>query len=208
MLHACVSFKRTALGKEIYLSTDIETDGPIPGANSMLSLGSVAFDAAGSEIAAFAINLETLPGASADPKTMAWWQTEPAAWQAARTDPVEAGAAMKRYLDWVEPLPGKPVFVAYPLLFDMMFVYWYLIRFCGRSPFSHSGIDIKTMAYAAMGSENYRAVGKKHMPKHWLPPAAPHTHVAVEDAREQGKLFFNIRADLKAMTARGPERKS
>lgn len=192
---------------EIYISTDIETDGPIPGANSMLSLGSVAFDAAGSEIAAFAINLETLPGAAADPKTMAWWQTEPAAWQAARTDPVEAGTAMRRYLGWVEALPGKPVFMAYPLLFDMMFVYWYLIRFCGRSPFSHSGIDIKTMAYAAMGSENYRAVGKKHMPKHWLPTAAPHTHVAVEDAREQGKLFFNIRADLKAMTARGPEGK-
>lgn len=187
---------------ETYISTDIETDGPIPGPNSMLSLGSVAFDAAGNEIAAFEINLETLPGAAADPKTMEWWKTEPAAWQAARANPVEAGAAMKRYLDWVDALPGKPVFVAYPLLFDMMFVYWYLIRFCGRSPFSFSGIDIKTMAYAAMGSGSYREASKKHMPKHWLPPAAPHTHVAVEDAREQGKLFFNIRAALKSMAAR------
>jgi hypothetical protein len=189
---------------ETYVSTDIETDGPIPGPNSMLSLGSVAFDSAGKEIAAFEINLETLPGAASDPKTMEWWQTQPEAWKAARANPVEAGAAMKRYLDWVEALPGKPVFVAYPLLFDMMFVYWYLIRFCGRSPFSFSGIDIKTMAYAAMGSESYREASKKHMPKHWLPPAAPHTHVAVEDAREQGKLFFNIRAALEEMAARAP----
>ena len=189
---------------ETYVSTDIETDGPIPGPNSMLSLGSVAFDAAGREIASFEINLETLQGAATDPKTMEWWKSEPAAWKAARANPVEAGAAMARYLDWVEALPGRPVFVAYPLLFDMMFVYWYLIRFCGRSPFSFSGIDIKTMAYAAMGSESYRAASKKHMPKHWLPPSAPHTHVAVEDAREQGRLFFNIRAALKEMSARGP----
>lgn len=188
---------------ETYISTDIETDGPIPGANSMLSLGSVAFDAAGKEIAAFEINLVTLPGAAADAETMAWWKTEPAAWAAARREPVEVGAAMKRYLDWVEALPGKPVFVAYPLLFDMMFVYWYLIRFCGRSPFSVSGIDIKTLAYAAMGAESYREASKKHMPKHWLPRSESLSHVAVEDAREQGKLFFNIRAALKDMAARG-----
>jgi len=192
----------TALDKkvsEVYISTDIETDGPIPGENSMLSLGSVAFDASGTEISSFEINLETLPGAKPDPKTAEWWATQPEAWAAARKNPVEPKAAMARYLAWVEGLPGKPVFVAYPLLFDMMFVYWYLIRFCGRSPFSHSGIDIKTMAYAAMGSTSYREANKKNMPKHWMPPAAPHTHVAIEDAREQGRLFFNIRAALKAM---------
>lgn len=191
---------------ETYISTDIETDGPIPGANSMLSLGSVAYDAAGKEFAAFEINLETLPGAAADPETMAWWRTEPEAWTAARANPVEAGAAMRRYLGWVEALPGKPVFVAYPLLFDMMFVYWYLIRFCGRSPFSFSGIDIKTMAYAAMGSESYRDASKNRMPKHWLPQAAARPHVAIEDAREQGRLFFNIRAALQEMAAPGPAR--
>lgn len=29
--------------KEIYVSTDVETDGPIPGPHSMLSLGSAAY---------------------------------------------------------------------------------------------------------------------------------------------------------------------
>lgn len=189
---------------ETYVSTDIETDGPIPGVNSMLSLGSVAFDAAGREIAAFSINLDALPGAAPSPGTMAWWQTQPEAWAAARRDPVEAGAAMRRYLDWVEGLPGQPVFVAYPLLFDMMFVYWYLIRFCGRSPFSFSGIDIKTLAYAAMGSESYRDASKKNMPSHWLPSTSSLSHVAVEDAREQGRLFFAIRAVLKEMAGMIP----
>jgi hypothetical protein len=186
---------------EIYVSTDIETDGPIPGENSMLSLGSVAFDAHGQEFACFAINLDTLPGAKSDPRTMEWWKTEPDAWAAARENPVEPGAAMMRYLDWVEGLPGQPVFVAYPLLFDMMFVYWYLIRFCARSPFSFSGIDIKTMAYAAMGSTSYRGATKKSMPRQWHPPHAKHRHVAVADAREQGHLFFNIRKVLQDLVA-------
>jgi hypothetical protein len=185
----------------VFVTLHIHTDGPIPGANSMLSLGSVAFDAGGREIASFEINFETLPGATPDPKTAEWWKTQPEAWAPARANPVEPKAAMGRYLQWVEGLPGKPVFVAYPLLFDMMFVYWYLIRYCGRSPFSHSGIDIKTMAYAAMGSTSYRGASKKNMPKEWMPPAAPHTHVAIEDAREQGKLFFNIRDVLKDYAA-------
>ena len=183
---------------EVYVSTDIEADGPIPGANSMLSLGSVAFDDAGREIASFAINFETLPGAAGNPKTMAWWQTQPDAWAAARRDPVEPAAAMRRYLAWVESLPGTPVFAAYPLLFDMMFVYWYLIRFCGRSPFSHSDIDIKTLAYAATGSRSYRSATKRNMPRAWQPPWVRHSHVALEDAREQGLLFFNIRRALQA----------
>ena len=193
---------RAGARSETYVSTDIETDGPIPGENSMLSLGSVAFDGNGAEIASFEINFAALPGAAPNPKTMEWWQTQPEAWAAARKDPVEPKAAMARYIAWVDKLPGDPVFVAYPLLFDMMFVYWYLIRFCGRSPFSHSGIDIKTMAYAAMGSASYRGAAKRNMPKHWKPPRNKHTHVAIEDAREQGRLFFSIRNELKGIVAR------
>jgi len=35
------------MSKEIYISTDVETDGPIPGPNSMLSFGSAAFEVDG-----------------------------------------------------------------------------------------------------------------------------------------------------------------
>lgn len=163
--------------------------------NSMLSLGSVAFDAGGAEIDALQINLEPLPEATPDPRTMDWWKGQPEAWAAARVDQEPPEQAMVRYAGWVDDLPGRPVFVAYPLLFDMMFVYWYLIRFAGRSPFSHSGIDIKTMAYIGMGSAAYREATKRNMPKRWLPQRR-HSHVAIDDAREQGELFFNIRKAL------------
>ncbi len=175
---------------EIYVSTDVEADGPIPGCNSMLSFGSAAFLADGSLVDTFSANLETLEGAKGDPKTMAWWQSQPDAWKACRVDTVPPGQGMGEYAEWLDGLPGKPVFVGYPVTYDFMFVYWYLIRFVGRSPFSHSGLDIKTYAFAML-DQGYRASTKRYMPKRWF-PAARHTHVALDDAIEQGELFCNM----------------
>jgi hypothetical protein len=100
---------------------------------------------------------------------------------------------LKKYASWVESLPGKPVFVAYPAGFDFMFVYWYLIKFAGKSPFSFSALDVKSYAMAMLKTE-YRESSKRNMPRHWFPPA-PHTHVALDDAIEQGLLFCNMLAE-------------
>src|SRR5271156_2694404 len=117
---------------EIYVSTDVETDGPIPGVNSMLSFGSAAYTADKVLVSTFTANLELLPGAVGDPETMSWWRGFPEAWADARTNLEDPAAAMTRYVAWVEQLPQRPVFVAYPAGFDFLFVYWYLIRFAGR----------------------------------------------------------------------------
>lgn len=179
--------------QEIYVSTDVETDGPIPGVNSMLSFGSAAYLANKTLISTFTANLETLPGAIADPNTMAWWQTQTEAWEACRKNLQKAEVAMKNYLGWLKNLPGKPVFVSYPVAFDFMFVYWYLIRFTGESPFSHSALDIKTYAMAML-KKNYRDSTKRNMPKTWF-DRLPHTHQALDDAIEQGALFCNMLAE-------------
>jgi hypothetical protein len=175
---------------EIYISIDVETDGPIPGPHSMLSFASAAYTADKRLLSTFTANLETLAGASADPRTAAWWATQPEAWAACRSNLEEPGAAMQRYLAWVKAQPGKPVFVAYPAGFDFLFVYWYLIRFAGESPFSHSALDMKSYAMAVLKT-GYRDSTKRHMPKAWFDPL-PHTHVALDDAVEQGALFCNM----------------
>ena len=175
---------------EIYVSTDVETDGPIPGPHSMLSFGSAAYLADKTLVATFSANLALLDGAVGDPKTMEWWESQPEAWAACREGPRPAAEAMAEYCTWLEELPGKPVFVGYPVAYDFMFIYWYLIRFVGRSPFSHSGLDIKTFAFAVLG-KSYRASTKGTMPKRWFSQAR-HTHVALDDAIEQGELFCNM----------------
>jgi hypothetical protein len=53
--------------KEIYVSTDVEADGPIPGPNSMLSFGSAAYTGGKKLIGTFSANLETLPGQNGGP---------------------------------------------------------------------------------------------------------------------------------------------
>ena len=100
---------------------------------------------------------------------------------------------MKEYVAWIKSVGGRPVFVSYPAAFDFMFVYWYLMRFAGESPFSHSALDIKTFAMSLLGV-GYRDSTKRNMPRHWFDPHR-HTHVALDDAIEQGALFCNMLAE-------------
>jgi hypothetical protein len=178
---------------EIYVSTDVEADGPIPGPHSMLSFASAAYLADKTLIGTFEANLTLLPEATPDPRTMEWWAGQPEAWAACRSNLREPAAAMPEYVAWLKSLPGTPVFVAYPAAYDFLFVYWYLIRFAGESPFSFSALDIKTYAMALLGGE-YRESVKKNMPRRWFDDL-PHTHVALDDAKGQGTLFCNMLAE-------------
>lgn len=180
------------MADEIYVSTDVESDGPIPGVNSMLSFGSAAYKRDKTLVSTFSANLELMDGACGDPKTMTWWQAQPDAWSACRQDLQPPAQAMVNYVAWLKALPGTPVFVGYPVAFDFLFVYWYLIRFAGESPFSHSALDIKTYAMALL-DKPYRQSTKKNMPRVWFDDL-PHTHCALDDAIEQGALFCNMLA--------------
>lgn len=180
---------------EIYYSVDIETDGPIPGPYSMLSFGAAAFSEAGALIDTFEMNLELLPEATQDPGTMEWWGKQGNAYATTRVDTMDPTDAMKRFVFWVKTLSesrhAKPVFVGYPAGFDFLFVYWYLIRFAKESPFSFSALDMKTYAMRTLGLK-YRDSTKKNFPKEWIPEGRPHTHVAIEDAIEQGEMFMRM----------------
>jgi hypothetical protein len=185
--------------QELYVSTDIEANGPIPGPYSMLSLGSAAYKGDGTLVDTFEVNFELLEGDSGGAKeTMAWWASQPKeAWEACRKNAQPVAQAMKGYAAWLELFKDdglNPVFVAYPAGFDFLFVYWYLMKFVGSSPFGFQALDIKTYAAAALGCD-YKMAVKKNMPKRWFKGLPRHTHVALDDAKEQGLLFLNIRAE-------------
>ncbi len=175
---------------EIYVSTDIEMDGPIPGPYSMLSLGAAAFSADKNLLDTFSVNLETLPGASTHPDTMAWWETQPEAWAAARIDPQPPVDAIKAFDEWVRSLPGRPVFVAYPAASDFLFIQWYLFTYIGESPFGYRALDMRSYAMAVL-KQPFHESGKEHVPQEWLEPN-PLTHVALDDAINQGRWFCNM----------------
>lgn len=178
---------------EIFVSTDVEADGPIPGPNSMLSLASAAFTADGALVGTWEANLLPLEGAQADRETLEWFQSkQAAAYAATQVNRRDAAEAMRDYLAWIKALPGKPVFVGYPASYDFMFVHWYLTRFTGERPFSHAALDIKSYAMAMLKKDSFRSVVKGSFPKRWIPDDMPHTHVALDDAKEQGMIFIKM----------------
>lgn len=175
---------------EIFVSTDVETDGPIPGEYSMLSFGSAALKPDKEIIATFSANLYLLAGARQDESTMEWWKSQPLAWQAHRQDLQHPQDAMKRYLEWLKSLSGELVFVGYPVSFDFMFICWYLMKFAGKNPFSFYTLDIKTFAWSMLKVPFY-SISKSMMPKQWF-DKCDKTHIALDDAIEQGMLFCNM----------------
>jgi len=196
---------------EIYISVDIEADGPLPGPNSMLSLGAAAFVLDNDKknevlvprlVSTWTGNLQQIEGANMDPNTKVFWEKNPAAWAECRKEPLlRADLAMESFAKWVVSFKRKenggyrPVFVGAPAGFDFTYVYWYLIRFYGSSPFSFSALDMKTYVSAVMDLP-YHDSGKRSYPKRWF-TNLPHTHVALDDAIEQGYLFCNMLKERK-----------
>src|SRR6201987_5637567 len=124
--------------REIYVSTDIETDGAVAGKHSMLSIGSAAYLGDKELLGTFFAKLAQLPPSVPDPKPAAWWATQPQAWSACRQNPEAPAIALKRYVAWLKAFGGRPVFVGYPAAFDFSSVYWYLAEVAGELPFGYS----------------------------------------------------------------------
>lgn len=177
---------------EIYVSVDIEATGPIPGPYSMTSIGAAAYLVDGTFVDSFEVNLDELPFATMDPLTQKFWDENPTAWEIGRKNTVPPKEGMAKFAAWVCSLPGKPVMCAYPLGFDFTFVYWYFVFFLSSSPFSFSGMDMKTYAMALLKTP-YRETVKRNFPAELLKQTAnAHPHVALADAIEQGEMMVNL----------------
>jgi hypothetical protein len=191
-----------------FVVTDIETDGPSPLRNSMLSFASVAVDYEGTEYGDFEANLIPRADRTSEPHTMAWWQTEPEAWSAATSDREKPEDVMPAYVDWVSALPGFKVFVAAPIMFDGPFMDHYLDTFAnaralgGLHPttqlFRGGGVCLYTMAGTLRG-QDYLNWGMQRAPKDWY-GGVPHSHRAIDDARG----FVNVLVKLFEMNAALP----
>lgn len=183
---------------DIYVSVDIEADGPLPGPNSMLSLGAAAFrEGSRQPISTFEVNLEPLAGSTPDPDTMAWWaKQDPSVWAHVTRDPVEPGEGMRRFSAWARALGGDPVLVVFPT-WDFMWVHYYLVLFLGRkgNPFGIGALDVKSAVFGALPQfDRFKDVAKRRMPRELLEGCPPHTHKALEDAVGQGVWLMNLLA--------------
>lgn len=183
----------------LYISVDVEADGPVPGPYSMISFG-----------AAVAGRQDGASYTAADPERQTFYRElrpiseeyVPEALAVSGLDRdrlVREGAdpatAMDEFRTWVREVSAEagaqPVMCGYPAPFDWTFLYWYLMRFGGDSPFGHSGcLDMKTL-YATKARVPLRAAVKGRMPRELL-SRRRHTHHALDDAVEQAELMSNL----------------
>ena len=177
--------------KEIYISTDIEATGPIPGEYSMYELGA---SVVGNESDNFfseinLINDNYVPDAlSSCGRTLDKLKD--------RKNSIEPIDAMRLFAEWIERTvrnkSARPVFVAFNATFDWMLLHWYFHKFLGFSPFGISGLDVKAY-YMGMMSCNWGGTTKRRIDRRFL-SSRPHTHNATDDAREQAEVFQKMLA--------------
>ncbi|UGS36773.1 3'-5' exonuclease family protein [Capillimicrobium parvum] len=182
---------------DLYISADVETDGPVPGVYSLLSFGMYVVGTFDGERlrrphAPLTLYRELRPiSETFQPEALEVNGLNRDRLVAEGADPV---TAMEDAAAWVADVANghRPVLVAYPVAFDWSFMYWYFERFCPTgSPFGHSScLDIRTL-YQAQAGTVFDLSSKRHMPAELL-PEAPHTHNALDDAIEQGELFANL----------------
>jgi DNA polymerase III epsilon subunit-like protein len=183
---------------DVYISADVETDGPIPGPFSLLSFGlcvagtfdGTSYEAAEPEERTFYRELRPISG-DYQPEALAVNGLDREMLLRRGADPREA---MEEADQWVRSVAGdrRPVLVAYPVAFDWAFLYWYFVRFAeGGSPFGYSScLDIRTL-YQAKAHTVFDRSSKRFMPTALIPDR-PHTHNALDDAVEQAQLFNNV----------------
>lgn len=184
-----------------YFVTDVETDGPEPDENSMLSFATVAVTSEGELVGEFECNLVPRDDRIQNEKTMAWWRTEPEAWAATQENQELPEKAMNRFIRWVEGFSTPRIFAARPLMFDGMWIDYYLRAYTDTRPFegptparlvfSGAGLDIMSYANGIFGSSRYHSPQYSELPENWLGNHT-HSHRALDDARGYGAMLARL----------------
>lgn len=178
--------------REIWISVDVETSGPTPSTGSLLAIGACVVDRPH-------IGIELL--LRPDP-ALPWRADAEAIHGLGRErllrdglDPGAAAAALDAWLGEVVPAGTRPVFVGLNAGFDWPFVSDLLWRRLGRNPFGASALDIKSLYLGRhlAGGLTWRDTARVRIVERY-PVDLPHTHGALDDAREQAAILRAILA--------------
>ena len=173
---------------DLYISIDVEADGPIPGDYSMSSFGAVVCEPALDRT--FYRELKPVSDRFV-PEAAAVSRLHRARLVAEGAEPHQA---MREFAGWIKEVTGgkrRPVAVFFNAPFDWQWINWYFRHFLDDNPFGISGIDIKALYMGALGVPLWRDTSKRHFDKAFLSDK-PHSHNALDDAREQAEIFMKV----------------
>jgi DNA polymerase III epsilon subunit-like protein len=179
------------VSNETWISVDVETSGPSPSTGSLLSIGACLVDRIEEGIELLLRPDPALP-----------WSDEAERVHGLSREllerdglaPADAMQALEAWLDRVVPEGSRPVFVALNAPFDWMFVADAAWRHLGHNPFGISALDLKALYRGRHLDEgdDWASTTRHHLLDRY-PVDLPHTHRALDDAREQALLCRAIR---------------
>jgi len=182
--------------RECFVSVDVETSGPIPGAFSLLSIGACVVDVAGSPRlpttvpSTFYRTLKPLAGAGSDPAALRIAGLSLGELARAGDEPEDT---MRAFDQWIVAIVGDapPVFIGLNAAFDWAFINHYFHRFLGRNPFGFAALDIKAF-YMGMTGCPWRETTSRRMSAALGLPERQVAHHALADAQAQAELFARL----------------
>lgn len=173
--------------REVFLSVDVETSGPIPGEYSMLTIGACCIE---DPERVFSCALKPI-SPNADPKAL---EVCGLSLERLSVEGLDPKVAMQRFHDWVTEVTGTggtPVFVGLNAPFDWSFVNYYFHRYLKENPFGFTALDIKALYMGVTGSTWSQTRSSQMASK--LNPSSKGDHMALHDALYQAELFRLIR---------------
>jgi ribonuclease T len=178
------------MSAETWISIDTETSGPVPATGSLLAVGACLVDDPEEGIE---LLLKPDPSLAWDASAERIHRLDRAVLSRDGHEPADAARRLDTWIASVVPEGSRPVFVALNAPFDWMFVADLLWRHLGRNPFGHSALDVKAlyMGRHLAEVERWAATSRLRMLERY-PVDLPHTHHALDDAREQAAIVAAI----------------
>lgn len=190
--------------EDLYLSFDIESDGPTPLINNLLSIGIVGITMSENIIFEFEANIEPLPDHIPDQKCMDnfWLNPEQKiAWDHLQNNKRDYNIVFKELSNNLNKLSEKYQihFVAHPACFDWMFFKYYYERAKLNSSVEESFYDIgykcicsSTLWDYYKKSNELKSSEADKLFKQLGDYDKNSDHMACSDARVQGKFYIRL----------------
>lgn len=183
----------------IYLSFDIEADGPSPQHNNMLSIGIWGFNESGEEVVSWERNLFPLSNKRADPNTMVeFWAKNLDAWNYVNLNRVTVTSAFTELHGILAKLQCnyKIEWVAWPASFDWQWLNCYYQEFTTSNQetqwikIGHKATCMSSIWSFYVKQQNLTKEQENTLWQQLSPGNGNHT--ALTDAKMQGLLYYNL----------------
>lgn len=160
----------------MWVSVDVESDGPIPGDYSMTEFGAVLIDPAR--------NLTSTFHGKMKPISEKWIPEALAVSKRTREEVMEFDDPTEVMTSFAHWLPkGRLTFLSDNNGYDWQFINWYFHHFTGQNPFGYSSQNLGSIYKGLVGTsfKNF-----KHLRR------TKHTHNPVDDAKGNAEAFLHM----------------